>query len=652
MSGDTLRSDGSWRLSIDFGTSYTAAACERSGRITSILFDGSPRIPSVVAIDDHGAIVVGAVAEREMARAPERAERCPKQRIGDAVMLLGSVPVSPVDAVAAVLRYVFDEAVHQSGGARPGQVVLTHPARWGSVRLGVLAEAARRAGMPEPEFVSEPVAAAAAESQAASLGDGQVAAVFDLGGGTFDTAVVRRVGDRFEVIGPPGGNDRVGGETFDERVFVHLGELLAQGSPEAWEHLRFNEERTWRRAAFDFRTAARAAKEALSTRVDIATYLGAPIDAELRLTRDELERLIAPDLHLAVAELAATVEAAGVSPSDLRSVFLVGGSSRIPLASRLVGEWFGRVPITWGDPKGAVVLGALMVGEPGRRRLAGVPPTVETPLVAVDPADGFAPPTVAVATMAIPVSAIAAAATAPAAAADAGGRSRRRFALAGAAAAVLLIGGTVLAFAIGSDRNDGPSAVGSTATTLDPTTLTTTSDTTGVSSAMSSTTAAMPSTTTATSATSAVTTVPSTTSGLPSTTLLTTSVVVTTVSATTVAPLATATPTATTVRPTSTTVRPTSTTTPTAAATTTAAPITAAPATTTPPTVPQTTAAPALVDFPDLRGYDAAAAKGALQDRGLVGYVPPGACAQRSIITSYSPTSPQQMGTTITLRCE
>lgn len=632
MSGRTTKSATSWRLSIDLGTSFTAAATERGGRITTVLFDGSPRIASVVAVDEHGSLVVAGVAEREMALAPERAERCPKRRLGDSVMLLGDTSVSPVDAVAAVLQYVFDEAVRQSGGARPVSVVLTHPARWGSVRLGLLAEAARRVGLPEPDFVSEPVAAAAAESDAAALGDGQVAAVFDIGGGTFDTAVVRRVGDSFEVVGPPGGNDRIGGETFDERIFVYLGELLARTQPEAWELVRFSDERTWRRAAYDLRVAARSAKETLSSRVDAAVYLGAPIDAELRFTRDEFERLIEADMHAAVAELAATVDAAGLSPSDLRSVFLVGGSGRVPMAARLVGEWFGRVPITWGDPKGAVVLGALMVDPVAMRRLSGVVPTVEMPLTAALPAATAAAATAQAVSTAVPPRSVT---PVPLPMPKVG---RRRLGIIVAlVTALVLLGGTAYALIGRDDTGPGTgSPPASTRAAAVPT-----AGTTSVPS-----TATAPATTAAPTATAAATTAASTTAA-------TTALPATTVLAATGAPTTTAARSGPAAAPTVTVRTVPVTTVAAAEPVTTTAPSPVSPTTQPPPPPPPPTTAATTNVVPNVNGATTTAAASAIQQAGFAGTsVVPGTCDLSSIVTSYTPSGQQPLSSTINVRCD
>ncbi|MGH8993393.1 MAG: protein kinase domain-containing protein, partial [Acidimicrobiia bacterium] len=363
-----------WVLAIDFGTTYTTAAMASGSRVEVVDIDGSPRMASVVLASESGGLIVGHAAEQQLAIAPERAERTPKRRIGDEIMLLGSRPVEPVEAVAAVLGAIAAEAIRLQGGVRPREVRLTHPARWGSVRLAALSRAAELAGLGRPLLIAEPVAAAVhfADERVA---EGDHVAVYDLGGGTFDTAVLRRRYDAFEVVGPPGGDERLGGEVFDERLFQHLGARLGERQPEAWEALRFNSERQWRKAGHDFRTAVRKAKEALSSNADFTLYLGAPVDAELLVTREEFEGLIRADVETTVAELEATVARAGLGLGDLAAVSLVGGSSRIPLVTRLVGERLGRTPDTWGDPKAAVALGAAratnLMSVPGTGSLEG-----------------------------------------------------------------------------------------------------------------------------------------------------------------------------------------------------------------------------------------------------------------------------------------
>lgn len=348
----------SWILAIDFGTTTTSAAMGGGQSAEVVEMDGAARMPSVVLATESGDLVVGAAAEAQLGFSPERAERTPKRRLGDETMLLGDRPVRPVDAVAAVLAAIAAEAIRRHGGEPPAELRLTHPARWGSLRRERLAEAAVVAGLPVPVFVPEPVAAAVQFADE-RVGERDFVAVYDLGGGTFDTAVLARTGDGFEVIGVPGGTEHLGGEAFDERLFHHVGERIAGSQPDAWEQLRFSTDRTWRKLGHDLRTEARRAKEALSSNTEYTIYVGAPVDTAILITRDELEALIRGDIQSTVDELVSTVERAGISIGDLAAVNLVGGSSRIPLVTRLVAERFGQLPQTWGDPKAAVALGAI-----------------------------------------------------------------------------------------------------------------------------------------------------------------------------------------------------------------------------------------------------------------------------------------------------
>ena len=355
-------------LSIDVGTTATAAAVEWAGERHVLELDGYSSTPSTVLAPDQGALVVGRSAEAQAALEPERVERTPKRRLGDPVLLLGARAVEPVDAVAAILGHVRGIAVASAGGDAPAKVVLTHPARWGAARLDLLREAARRAHLPEPVLVPEPVAAAAhLASDLAAPGD--LLAVYDLGGGTFDAAVVRRTSSGFELAGPPGGDETLGGEVLDDRV---VADLLAGLPPDVAEALTSGRERPWRQAGAGLRQGARLAKEALSTAESYTWYLGPPADTELTLSSTRLESLIEGPIVATVQALVDAIARSGLSPDRLAAIVMVGGGARTPMVGRVLTQVTGRAPVTWGDPKAAVCLGALAVieavdiGPPGR----------------------------------------------------------------------------------------------------------------------------------------------------------------------------------------------------------------------------------------------------------------------------------------------
>ena len=126
--------------------------------------------------------------------------------------------------VGAVLRRMGDAANLRPGLPNPGWVRLTHPAGWGPERQDVLRGAARLAGLGEVELLSEPEAAAwffveDRRGEEPVVEPGGCVAVYDLGGGTFDTAILRRSDAGFELAGPPGGLDWFGGEDFDQRLY-------------------------------------------------------------------------------------------------------------------------------------------------------------------------------------------------------------------------------------------------------------------------------------------------------------------------------------------------------------------------------------------------------------------------------------------------
>jgi hypothetical protein len=347
-----------WAFATDFGTSYTAAAVFTQARAEVLEVDGQRRTPSVVALDVDGTIVVGEHAENRAVLEPDRVERTPKDylEVGAPDIILGGQALKATAVVGQVLATMYQEALRQHSGQPPEKACVTHPASWGPNRQSLLREAATLAGIPSPELISEPEAAALyLSSTGTPVRDGGIVAVYDLGGGTFDTAVLRRSGERFELLGVPGGKDALGGERFDDHLYRWLGEHALP--PETWEALQHAPDKTWRGANSLFRREVRRAKEAISKSAAHPIYLPAPVGQDVQVTREDFERLIKDDIVQTLDLLQETLDRAGVSAGDLSALFLVGGSSRIPLVARMVEERFGRAD-TKGDPKAVVALGA------------------------------------------------------------------------------------------------------------------------------------------------------------------------------------------------------------------------------------------------------------------------------------------------------
>ena len=356
-------------LAIDFGTSFTAAAIAEDGEPPHQLeIEHDRRLESLVVLTEDGQLVAGRLAVNEALRLPDRVERTPKRYLGYVDQLvLGGTPVPVVDVVATVLSKVGAEARRRYNGRTPDRLVLTHPVRWHPRRVEALGASAKLAGLPDPTFVTEPVAAACSYTSAA-IPDGHHIAVYDLGGGTFDTAVLQRRNGEYVVAGPPGGDPDLGGEVFDERLFSSLGAAIAAHDEEIWTKLRVPTERRWRIERAKLLRQAREAKEALSEQQSLGVYIG-PLDTDLRVTRQEFVELIRDDIDRSVRELASTISAASVDSSQLDVILLTGGSSRVPLVASAIHHFFGIAPTTVGDPKLAIVLGALrmpLMGPPER----------------------------------------------------------------------------------------------------------------------------------------------------------------------------------------------------------------------------------------------------------------------------------------------
>lgn len=348
----------SWILAIDFGTSYTVAASKVGDRSPEVIeIAGERRVPSVVMVDPAGTVVVGRIADDLSATHPESTLRAMKNRLGDqAPVVLDGRPHQVVTLVAALLRQVYTDSVRQLGEP-PTEVRLTHPATWNRPRLNRLLEAAAKAGLPNPALVPEPVAAALSFASEVGVANGAHVVVYDLGGGTFDTAVVTSNGGGFNIVGRPSGDQNIGGELFDEIIVNHLGEQLP---PDAWDAIQVGEEPLWQQVGATLRNESRKAKETLSGNPYADLIVPLPTGLrQIRITRDEFESLVRPYLTETVTLLDRCVSEAGLTSSELAGISLVGGSSRSPIVEQMVKQAFPHVPvIRRGDPKTAVASGA------------------------------------------------------------------------------------------------------------------------------------------------------------------------------------------------------------------------------------------------------------------------------------------------------
>jgi molecular chaperone DnaK len=382
----------SYQLGIDLGTTYTAAAvCRSQDRGWAepevvTLGTRSAIVPSVMFVAPEGSVVVGEAAERRALTDPGRVVREFKRRIGDPTpIVVAGQAWAPEELAARLARWVVDRVAEREGGPAE-RIAVTHPASWGSHKLDLLASALAGEGVTAT-FLAEPQAAALHYAAAERVPTGAAIAVYDLGGGTFDAAVVRK-GDPaiapttagFGLLGRPEGLERLGGVDFDDVVFEHV----RTGLPEAFDELDETDPAVLAAVA-RVRRECTEAKEALSSDTDVSIPVLMPAGrGSVRLHRSEFEAMIRPQVEETVAALRAAVVSAGLSPEELTAVLLVGGSSRVPLVAQLVSEQLGRPVAVDTDPKNAIAKGAALAISPT--------PTASWPGVTIEPVPpGFVP---------------------------------------------------------------------------------------------------------------------------------------------------------------------------------------------------------------------------------------------------------------------
>src|SRR5690606_1853545 len=203
-------------------------------------------------------------------------------------------------------------------------------------------------------FTTEPEASAVFYAHQERIAPGAVVAVYDLGGGTFDAAVLRKTATGFELLGEPEGIERLGGIDFDAAVFAHvrtaLGGKLDELDPEDPAVVA---------AVARLREECVTAKEALSSDTDASVPVLLPaVATEVRITRAEFEAMIRPALQGSIDALRRALRSAQVTADQVSWGRLVGGAPRIPLVAQLVGAEIARPVAVDAPPKHAIALGA------------------------------------------------------------------------------------------------------------------------------------------------------------------------------------------------------------------------------------------------------------------------------------------------------
>ena len=333
----------------------------RGGRVPGgrspevIEIDGERRVPSVILIDQSGDTRRrtcrrgdGPVASRPSAAHTE-------------------VPARHTDLGGARRPAVLH---HRSRRRAPALRLLRsgHVAGWtadrGAFDLPRVVEctAARRAPhrgnhrrTPEPDAGPRARRPAISYTDDAGLEPGAHVLVYDLGGGTFDTAALRADSPGFVVIGRPTGDANPRRRALRRARDQPLGRTTR---PATWDKLQVSDETLWQLAAAGLRNESRRAKEVLSSHPEADVLLGLPTGImNARITRTDLETLIRPYIHESIEVMRRCATDAGLRAEDLDAVYLVGGASRSPIVREMVGAVFPQAQLSRrGDPKSAVAL--------------------------------------------------------------------------------------------------------------------------------------------------------------------------------------------------------------------------------------------------------------------------------------------------------
>ena len=359
-------------LGVDLGTTHTAAAVEAGGRVEAVRLGGHrPEIPSLIFLRADGEVLVGEAAQRRGEAEPTRLAREFKRRLGDPVpVLLGGAPFSAHALTARLLKHVV-ETVERVRDGRPERIVVTHPANWGPYKRELLQQAAGLADLPEVTLSPEPSAAAVRFAGTERIAVGETLAVYDLGGGTFDAAVLRKSAEGFTLLGEPSGIEQLGGIDFDEaildRVRLSLGDAFGDPDPDDNELAE---------ALLRLRRDCVEAKESLSYDTETVIPVALPhLHTRVRMTRAEFEAMIEPSIDDTVDAVRRALRTAGLRPDELRCIVLAGGSARIPLISGKLSTAFDRPVLLDDHPELGIAMGAAVLTRPQSATPAFSPPS-------------------------------------------------------------------------------------------------------------------------------------------------------------------------------------------------------------------------------------------------------------------------------------
>lgn len=383
-------------LGIDFGTTNSSAAWHdpRTGEVEVILnAEGQPKTPSVVHFDENDVLVGEPVESLIQDVSTDKARRDEIFRNTVAgikrnllspprIALPGGRYVRPVGVAAEILKKLKRDAEEGHFHEEVNRAVITCPAEFNVLQRQKVEESARLAGFDEVALLEEPAAGALAYARA-GLDVGSHVLVYDLGGGTFDLAVLDNEGESFQVAMEPKGMERCGGEDFDLALYHYCDEVAREnlGRPISLT------------GAVDltFLGACRRRKESLTFRErgKFNQYLSSengPVYFEHEVDRATFEELIGEYVESTTRLTKEILDQAHAAGHEVDTVVLVGGSVRVPLVVRMLNETLPVSPLGFDKRDVAVALGAahytnILWGE----KLTPKPPKTDAPVSVTPP---------------------------------------------------------------------------------------------------------------------------------------------------------------------------------------------------------------------------------------------------------------------------
>ena len=342
-------------IGIDLGTTNSCVAVMEGGEAVVIPNpEGNRTTPSVVAFSKTGERLVGQVAKRQAVTNPDRTVQSIKREMGTNFKVsIDDKQYSPQEISAMILTKLKQDAEAYLGQPVE-QVVITVPAYFSDAQRQATKDAGKIAGLEVLRIINEPTAASLAYGL--DKESDQKILVFDLGGGTFDVSILE-IGDGvFEVLATAG-NNRLGGDDFDNRIVDYLVDSFKK---EQSVDLRGD-----KMAMQRLREAAEKAKIELSgvtsTNINLA-YITAdasgPKHMDMNLTRAKFDELTGDLVEKTMEPLKRAMSDSGVAPSDIHKILLVGGSTRIPAVQDAVKKYFGKEPFKGINPDECVAVGA------------------------------------------------------------------------------------------------------------------------------------------------------------------------------------------------------------------------------------------------------------------------------------------------------